>query len=357
MLAAPRATHHADPTRAGAVWPTTDGSLRGVATRGPSAQLAEGTIPLLLSLLLACAEAESPSSEAPDAQLSVEAGAPSRPEPEPGALGVARKALPGRVVAVGDLHGDLEQALAVLRMAGVVDAEGHWSGGSTILVHTGDSLDRGPAGKEMLDLWRRLEEEAPRTGGRVIVLLGNHESMNLLGDWRYVDADDVVGFGGVDARRAALAPNGTYGAWLIEHDLVAVVGDTVFVHGGLAPEWAEVGPERINAAAREALKQGQGAPVLGEGGPQWYRDLVLDPEHEACPELARSLRALGAARMVVGHTTRRDGRIQPRCEGRLLVIDIGISRHYGGHEGALEIVDGDARALYPTGAVDLPDPA
>lgn len=355
MLPAPHATHHADPGSPGAVWRTTDGSLRGVPTRGPPAQLAEGTIPLLLSLLLACAEAESPSSEAPDAQLSVEPGAPQ--DAAPASLGVARKALPGRVVAVGDLHGDLEQTLAVLRLAGVVDAEGHWSGGATVLVHTGDSLDRGPAGKEMLDLWRRLEQEAPRTGGRVIVLLGNHESMNLLGDWRYVDADDVAGFGGVDARRAALAPDGTYGAWLIEHDLVAIVGDTVFVHGGLTPDWAQVGPDRINAEAREALKKGQGAPVLGETGPQWYRDLVLDPETEACPELARSLEAVGAARMVVGHTTRRDGRIQPRCDGRLLVIDIGISRHYGGHEGALEIVDGDARALYPTGAVDLPDPA
>lgn len=361
MVAAPSATHHAHPGLLPPVWPGRGGSLRGGATRGPPARLAEGPIPLLLSVLLACAEAESPHSEAPDAHLSVEPQATSpsaaRTASEPSGLSEqARGALPARVVAVGDLHGDLDQALTVLRMAGVVDAEGGWAGGSTVLVHTGDTLDRGPQSREILDLWRRLEREAPADGGRVVVLLGNHESMNLLGDWRYVDADDVAGFGGVAARRTALSADGPYGAWLLEHDLVARVGDTVFVHGGITPTWAEAGIDRINTEAREALRAGRAAPVLGESGPQWYRGYVLDPESEACPELGRSLERLGAARMVVGHTTRRDGRIEARCGGRLLVIDVGISEHYGGHVAALEIVRGDARALYPDGPVDLPDP-
>ena len=75
------------------------------------------------------------------------------------------------------------------------------------------------------------------------------------------------------------------------------------------------------------------------------------------PTLGQSLAALDAKRMVVGHTTQSSGRILSRCGGRLLVIDIGISDHYGAHLGALELTNDDARALYPEGPVDLEDPA
>lgn len=47
-----------------------------------------------------------------------------------------------RIVAVGDLHGDLHNAYKVLNMAGVVDAEGDWSGDVDFFVQTGDIIDR-----------------------------------------------------------------------------------------------------------------------------------------------------------------------------------------------------------------------
>lgn len=56
------------------------------------------------------------------------------------------EAAPGRyrrrIVAVGDLHGDLPNARRVLHMANVVDKEGHWSGGVDFFVQTGDIIDR-----------------------------------------------------------------------------------------------------------------------------------------------------------------------------------------------------------------------
>lgn len=259
------------------------------------------------------------------------------------------------MVAVGDLHGDLDNALAALALAGIVDESGRWIGGDAVLVQTGDTTDRGPDSKPILDLLKRLSTEAEAAGGRVVALVGNHEAMNMVGDWRYVHPGDVEAFGGIEARRRAFAPDGEYGGWLVERGFVATVGDTVFVHGGITPDWARKGVDGINAAAREALRTGQGA-VLGPEGPLWYRGYVQEPESVACTRLATSLEALGARRMVVGHTTRRDGRIQERCNGRLYVIDIGIAEHYGGHVGALEILDGDARALYPSGVVDLEDP-
>ena len=47
-----------------------------------------------------------------------------------------------RIVAVGDLHGDMPNAQQVLQMAGVVDEEGNWSGGVDFFVQTGDIIDR-----------------------------------------------------------------------------------------------------------------------------------------------------------------------------------------------------------------------
>ncbi len=53
-----------------------------------------------------------------------------------------------RIVAIGDLHGDFEGYAEIMEMAGLRDREGHWIGGKTHLVQTGDIADRGPtAGK------------------------------------------------------------------------------------------------------------------------------------------------------------------------------------------------------------------
>jgi hypothetical protein len=271
----------------------------------------------------------------------------------------ARASTPGsrleRVVAVGDLHADLPAALEVLQLAGVADAEGHWTGGSTVLVQTGDTTDRGPDSKEVLELMIRLEAEAPGDGGRVVALLGNHELMNLMGDWRYVSAEDVQDFGSVEARKLAFAPGSELGDWLRARPAAALVDGVVYAHGGIAPDWAERGLEATNLSLAATLA-GSEPGLAAPGSPTWYRGYVEDTELQACPRLERALVALGAERMVVGHTTRRDGRIESRCGGRLAVIDTGISSHYGRNAAALELRSGDAWALYPAGPEDLPDP-
>ena len=262
-----------------------------------------------------------------------------------------------RIVAVGDLHGDVTQAVAVLAMAGITDAEGHWTAGDTVFVQTGDTTDRGDDSRAVLALLRRLEGEARAAGGLVVPLLGNHEVMNLRGDWRYVSPGDLAAYGGEEARRAAYSAAGEDGAWLRKLDTVARIGDTVFVHGGVHPRWADDAFRKLNDAVRAAIDDpAKAPPVLGEDGPLWFRGYVQEDEATACPLLDTALAELRARRMVVGHTTRRDGRIQVRCGGKLAVVDIGISGGYGGHLGALEIRGRDARAVYPSGPVDLEDP-
>lgn len=265
---------------------------------------------------------------------------------------------PTRVVAIGDLHGDAAAAARTMRLAGLIDEAGHWIGGSTVLVQTGDITDRGPDSRKLMDWFVVLAEEARAAGGEVRALIGNHEAMNLLGDWRYVHPGDVEQFGGVDARKAAFGPGGAYAQWVIQHPVATQVDDTVFVHGGISPAYASEGLSSLNESARRALDARDGsAEVLGPRGPLWHRDYVQQDEPTVCPLLDTALDTLDARRMVVGHTTRRDGRAAVRCGGKLIVIDIGIAAHYGNHYGALEIVGGDARFVYPEGIKDLEDPS
>jgi hypothetical protein len=74
-----------------------------------------------------------------------------------------------RVVAVADLHGDLEHAHNVLRMAGLIDDKEvpSWTGGHSVLVSTGDIVDRGDDTIKLYQLFQRLRHQAAETGGAV----------------------------------------------------------------------------------------------------------------------------------------------------------------------------------------------
>ena len=99
-----------------------------------------------------------------------------------------------RIVAFSDIHGAYDAMVDTLQSAKVLDASLSWSGGSTHLVLVGDILDRGPDSRAAMDLLIDMEQEAAQAGGRVHVLLGNHEVMNLVGDVRYVARQEYAAF-------------------------------------------------------------------------------------------------------------------------------------------------------------------
>jgi len=99
-----------------------------------------------------------------------------------------------RVVAIADVHGAYEQFLEILRVAGMIDADGHWSGGATHLVQLGDVLDRGPDSRKVLDFLRRLDREAQAAGGQLHALMGNHEVARMLGDLRLTTPGEYEAF-------------------------------------------------------------------------------------------------------------------------------------------------------------------
>ena len=103
------------------------------------------------------------------------------------------------VYSIGDLHGDLPNTLKLLRNAGLINGVS-WSANNSILVQTGDIVDRGPDTVDLYRLFKSLADEAVLENGRVFQLLGNHEIMNMMNDLRYVDDGDVKSYGGLKKR-------------------------------------------------------------------------------------------------------------------------------------------------------------
>ncbi|CEI92812.1 hypothetical protein RMCBS344292_07062 [Rhizopus microsporus] len=259
-----------------------------------------------------------------------------------------------RIVAMGDLHGDLANTLSILKFSKIIDDDQRWIAGNTILVQTGDVVDRGLDTIKLYQLLQKLREEAPLSGGMVIPLLGNHEIMNLIGDWRYVYPGEPETFGGMEARKRAFAPDGFIGSYLVPLDMTTKVGSTVFCHGGIHPYYAKFGIDWINNQTHESMltfmeshgHKGDEFGIFGGYGPTWYRGYAADDEDIICELLEEALESMEANRMVVGHTVQHDGKIHTRCGGRVVLIDIGISTVYGGNKGALEIMGDQVTALY-----------
>lgn len=267
----------------------------------------------------------------------------------------------GRVVAIGDVHGDFAALQASLSLAGIVDAEGHWSGGDATLVQAGDLLDRGDDERKIMEFFEQLTTEAHAAGGEVVSLNGNHEVMNVAGDMRYVTPGGFAEFAdvkGLDlgapalqkvpemarARVAAFMPGGPYATVLAAKRVIAIVDDSVFVHGGVLEHHVGYGIDAINAQTAEWMRGERDAPLImsGDDAPIWTR--AFSQATTDCALLQKSLDLLRVKRMVVGHTPQLNG-ITSDCDGKIWRIDVGMAAHYGGKPAALEITKDGVRAL------------
>lgn len=307
----------------------------------------------------------------------------SKPEPTPapkpppvqedvGSLGKPHP-IPERVVAMGDLHGDLDATRRALRLAGAIDAKDAWIGGKLVVVQTGDQIDRGDEDKEILDLFEKLKDEAKKAGGEVVAMSGNHEIMNAMFDFRYVTKGSYGHFDGVPgvkeasppsgpnalnlppearSRAIAFAPGGPYAKMIAKRPVVARVGDSIFVHGGVLPKHVKKGLDKINADVAAFLDGTAKEPpsaAVSEDGVVWTRAYSAAPGKEECADLASVLTSLGAKRMVMGHTPQKPG-IQPTCEKRGWRIDTGMAKFYGGPIEVLEIKGDAVTVLKESGA-------
>lgn len=104
-------------------------------------------------------------------------------------------------------------------------------------------MDRGPDTIRLYRLMMKLTKQAKEAGGAVFSLLGNHEIMNMMEDLRYVDPGDTDSFGGEEKRKEAWSKDGWLGQYLRSLNITVQVDETVFVHGGIHPDWAKFGVE------------------------------------------------------------------------------------------------------------------
>ena len=263
---------------------------------------------------------------------------------------------PGRVVALGDLHGDFQATTRVLRTAQLIDEEHSWIGGDATLVQLGDILDRGTEERMLWDFFVRLREEAPLAGGKIVTLLGNHEVLNALGQaGNFVHPAGREQFG--EDRCAAFMPGSEYATLLADCPVVAIVGSSVFSHASLPATATRESLAELNAETRKwLLGERPDAPYdlchMGRDSPVWDRTFSNPHDRSVgyahCMALKKALGRLGVSRLVVGHTPQ--DAINCACDGAVWRVDTGASRWVmSGACQALEIAPGGkARVLCET---------
>jgi Calcineurin-like phosphoesterase len=287
-----------------------------------------------------------------------------------------------RIVVVGDLNGAYDVLVDILRGTKLVNRELQWRGGRDELVQMGDLFNRGDGGPQALRLLLKLQRQARKVGGNVTVLLGNHEVMTALGHEGYCTEGEYLSFASAQERRAWPArvtramkrlvrqrPQGILlpieprlEAWKIEHvpgraalrkelgprgrlgralrtlPVAYQTQGSLFLHAGLLPDWAELGVDGLNDLARDTWALARDglwslpkhSLFRSPTGPLWDRSLVRGGA-KARALLKRSLSQLGAARMIVGHTTTESltggaaGSVLLLAGGRLVAVDVGLS--------------------------------
>jgi hypothetical protein len=284
--------------------------------------------------------------------------------------------LPDRVVAIGDLHGDVRALGAILRASSLVDGDGRWSGGVAHLVLVGDLIGGDRRSRLLVNAVMRLEREAMRAGGRVHALLGNHDILPVAGRFgkmtrseRALYTRHPVPDAPGDALGDVFRGDSVYARWMRARRAILKIGDTLFVHAGVDAWALDNDPDSINAAVRAWIAHWQGvgprpkkgsrwtvAPRRGRNaGPLWTRSFKVraggqrDKKGPSKKMLRQILARYGVSRVVVGHAP-TDGREivleHPRYGGAVVLIDTRISDEHRGRMSALTFERGAIAPIY-----------
>lgn len=186
-----------------------------------------------------------------------------------------------RIFVMGDIHGQYERMIKMLKAGGVIDNNLHWTWGDGHLVFVGDILDRGEGVMEAIWLIYRLEREAELSNGKVHLLIGNHEAMIINKDIRYIANKYYCLTSNLDIDYYSLfSMNTVIGRWLRTKNVIEIIGTTLFVHAGISPDLAATGftIEDINGSFRQYLAGNSDTYdndiidlLKGSFGPVWYR--------------------------------------------------------------------------------------
>jgi len=255
---------------------------------------------------------------------------PVHPGLEPGP---ARYSGVGRILVMGDVHGGFGPMKDLLIRHGVMDSLLNWTWGGGHLVFVGDIFDRGDEVTEALWLIYRLEQQAAEAGGRVHLLLGNHEQMILESDQRDISTKYFYLTSSLGIFYPDLFSLDTeLGQWLRKKPVMVRINNVLFVHAGISPPFLQIRPEveDVNRLMRRYL---HGRPdttrlddlklLLGEQGPLWYRGYFVSGRQysQADSSFVDSvLNYFGVKHLVVGHNNVKE--ITPLYKGKVIAVDV-----------------------------------
>ncbi len=237
------------------------------------------------------------------------------------------------IVAISDVHGQYATYIDQLTANGIIDEKLNWKFGKGHLVFLGDGFDRGSMVTEILWHLFDLERQAKKAGGKVHVMIGNHESMVLSGDLRYLNEKyrKVEELTNVPFYNL-FSENSVLGRWLRNKPVMVTVNDILFVHAGvsmelvrrqlLAKEVNEIFSLKIIGQIDESIYADEEIDFLaGNDGPLWYRGYFMNGAIIES-QLDSILLFYDVNHIVVGHTTHKE--IKSLFNNKILGIDSGI---------------------------------
>jgi hypothetical protein len=284
------------------------------------------------------------------------------------------------VYAVGDVHGDLDAFVRILRGLHLIDGSGAWSGGRKTILLLGDLNDRGPDSFSVMNLAMDLEVQARAIGGSVFPLLGNHELLAAMADYRYMNSTEAAAlarfqYGHGQGLDAVFRGGSPWAAWIRSRPTVLKVDSTLFVHAAVDAWCSRYSPPQVNSLVQQwaAFLQGIAEQpeeatfelITGDDSPLWSEAFAVSSRSD--PDASRKRRSLtlildslGCERVVVGHrpTTLLDYRIvhpHPVFGDAVAMIDTGISCVFRGRLSAFAMSGKSTEQHYfPRGAGELP---
>ena len=237
------------------------------------------------------------------------------------------------ICVLSDVHGEYSVYLGLLQEMGVIDDELNWNYGKGHLVLLGDVFDRGSQVTEVLWHLFGLEIQAAEAGGRVHLLLGNHELMVLSEDLRYINPKySKVELITRTSYSDLFSVNSVLGNWLRSKPVIITINDIIFAHGGISMELVkkELEFREINQmffenitgkVVVEANDNRDQLFLIEDDGPVWYRGYFNDSTF--CETRIDSILSFyNKKHIVVGHTTTRN--IRAIFNNKVIGVDAGI---------------------------------
>lgn len=259
---------------------------------------------------------------------------------------------PSKFLTISDFDGHIEGFTMVLKGEGIIDDNFNWTYGDGHLIISGDIFDRGFHITECMWLLYKLESEAEAAGGKVHLIIGNHEMFNMTDDWRYVEVKYFDNAHLMGKRMTQLYDSNTeLGRWLRSKNIVERIGDYAFTHGGISPEVAALNLtyDQMNDFGRMEMNgtctSNDCVEVNGSEGLYWYRGMAEEDLTQL--EVDNFVTGFGVERVIIGHT--KDNTVRSLYDGRVLAIDMyHVDNFDNGYMEALQFELGCFYIFYTT---------